>query len=179
MLQRERAREGKGWGCRGGESLFCTKPNPSWNDWAVPGHPEPGQPWARGWGQQVWPMAQRDTELSGTLTDRGAPGARLSPAIIHCWVRAEPSPWGPTHRDMGFSVPPRNVNSPEAELPLTACGTGTPQIQTQSFYCTKTPHTVLGSQARASVGTLGCSITVCSPHQKNKKWKAASQITVL
>lgn len=47
-----------------------------------------------------------------------------------------------------------------------------PQARPQSFYCTKTPHTVLdgpGGQAPASAGTLGCSIRVCSPPKINEK----------
>lgn len=164
----------EGWGYRGRESLFCTKPNPHWNDSTVPYHPEPAGLWAREWGQQVGLMAPRDTQLprlksagvSWTLTELRAHGARLSPTAAGWWLSPTPRAAGTHPQGHGIFFSPG--------IPRWLWDRNPPQTQNQSFYCTKSPPTVLavlGSRARSSVGTLGCSISVCSlpPLKNNEK----------
>lgn len=116
-------------------------------------------------------MAQRSCH-GGFLDTHRSMRAQAETEPCEHWVTAQSCPRNCWKEPTGIFSSPRRVNSPEGELTLTGCGTGTPQARPQSFYCTKTPHTVLdvpGGQAPACAGTLGCSISVCSPQKRNEK----------
>lgn len=122
------------------------------------------------WSAQGFPGRPQSYERTGRDWALRAPTAGW-------WLSPVPRAAGTNPRRHGISSSPRNLNSPEAELALAGRGTRTPRTRNQSFYCTKTPHTVLdvlGSWARSSVGTLGCSISVCSlppPTKMKSGWE--------
>lgn len=181
MLQREwEGRAGEGWG---EPALHKTK---SWLEWLdSASQPEPAQPWARQWGQQVGPVAPRSCHScralgflarSQTHEHRGE-----TEPCEHQLLSPTPATAGTNPQGCGLLFPPRNVNSPEVELSLAGCGTGTPQARTQSFYCTKTPHTVLGAKHEPVLGHWDAPAEFAPPSKRKGKaaGNAASQITVL
>lgn len=166
MLQRERAREGKGWGHRGGESLFCTKPNPNWNDSTVPGA-------SRVLGTGMGTAGVTDgTKGHGTFWD-----TQTCERTGRGWaLRASTAGWrlSPLPGTAGMNPQgQRELLSPqECEFSWSRARPGwlwdrDPPNTNPEFLLHKDSH---------SAGTLGCSISVCSHplQKKNEKLQARS-----
>lgn len=163
MLQRERARGGR-LGRAGGAGVggACSAQNQILTGMTRQSQHGPGM--ALGTAG-VTDGTEELPWLKGTGVSCTLPALRASAGATPGTADTDP-------QGCGISFPPGTWILLKQSLPWLAVGQEPPQTRTQSFYCTKTPHTVLdvlGSQAQSSAGTLGCSSSVCSPPKKKRK----------